>query len=113
MDCIFCKIAQKQIKANIAFENDRVIAFHDLFPQAPTHILIIPKQHYTTLNDVPVEQGAILGELMTTAAQLAQELGFAESGYRVVMNCNADGGQSVYHIHLHLLAGRRLNWPPG
>ena len=113
MDCIFCKIAQKQIKANIAFENDRVIAFHDLFPQAPTHILIIPKQHYTTLNDVPVEQGAILGELMTTAAQLAQELGFAESGYRVVMNCNADGGQSVYHIHLHLLAGRKLTWPPG
>ena len=113
MDCIFCKIAQKQIKANIAFENDRVIAFHDLFPQAPTHILIIPKQHYTTLNDVPVEDGAILGELMTTATQLAKELGFAESGYRVVMNCNADGGQSVYHIHLHLLAGRRLNWPPG
>ncbi len=113
MDCIFCKIAQKQIKANIAFENDRVIAFHDLFPQAPTHILIIPKQHYTTLNDVPVEQGAILGELMTTAAQLAKELDVAESGYRVVMNCNADGGQSVYHIHLHLLAGRRLNWPPG
>lgn len=113
MDCIFCKIAQKQIKANIAFENDRVIAFHDLFPQAPTHILIIPKQHYTTLNDVPVEEGAILGELMTTAAQLAKELDVAESGYRVVMNCNADGGQSVYHIHLHLLAGRRLNWPPG
>ncbi|HNE92091.1 MAG TPA: histidine triad nucleotide-binding protein [Agitococcus sp.] len=113
MDCIFCKIAQKQIKGNIAFENDRVIAFHDLFPQAPTHILIIPKQHYTTLNDVPVEQGAILGELMTTAAQLAKELDVAESGYRVVMNCNADGGQSVYHIHLHLLAGRRLNWPPG
>ncbi|PTQ90053.1 histidine triad nucleotide-binding protein [Agitococcus lubricus] len=113
MDCIFCKIAQKQIKANIVFENERVLAFNDLFPQAPTHILLIPKQHYSTLNDVPATEGAVLGELMTTAAQLATELGLAESGYRVVMNCNADGGQSVYHIHLHLLAGRRLTWPPG
>lgn len=113
MDCLFCKIATKQINANVAFENERVIAFYDLFPQAPTHILIIPKQHYTTLNDVPASEGAILGELMTTASHLAKELGFADSGYRVVMNCNADGGQSVYHIHLHLLAGRRLSWPPG
>ena len=113
MDCLFCKIAAKQIPARIAFENERVIAFHDLFPQAPTHILIIPKAHYTTLNDVPAAEAALVGELVTTASQLAKELDFAEPGYRVVMNCNADGGQSVYHIHLHLLAGRRLNWPPG
>lgn len=113
MDCLFCKIAAKQIPARIAFENERVIAFHDLFPQAPTHILIIPKAHYTTLNDVPAAEAALVGELVTTASQLAKELDFAEAGYRVVMNCNADGGQSVYHIHLHLLAGRRLNWPPG
>ncbi|MDO8331253.1 MAG: histidine triad nucleotide-binding protein [Fluviicoccus sp.] len=113
MDCLFCKIAAKQIPARIAFENERVIAFHDLFPQAPTHILIIPKAHYTTLNDVPASEAALVGELVTTASQLAKELDFAEPGYRVVMNCNADGGQSVYHIHLHLLAGRRLNWPPG
>ena len=99
MDCLFCKIATKQINANVAFENERVIAFYDLFPQAPTHILIIPKQHYTTLNDVPMSEAALLG--------------VADSGYRVVMNCNADGGQSVYHIHLHMLAGRRLSWPPG
>jgi len=113
MDCLFCKIANKAINAKIAFENERVIAFHDLFPQAPVHVLIIPKMHYTTLNDVPMTEGAILGELVTTAAHVAKELGVAESGYRVVMNCNADGGQSVYHIHLHLLAGRRLSWPPG
>lgn len=113
MDCLFCKIANKQLNAKVAFENERVIAFHDLFPQAPTHILVIPKQHYTTLNDVPASESAILGELVATASQLAKDLDFAEAGYRVVMNCNADGGQSVYHIHLHLLAGRRLSWPPG
>ena len=113
MDCIFCKIAGKQIPAKIAFENDRLIAFHDLFPQAPTHLLIIPKVHFTTLNDVPASENALLGEMMTTAAALAKELGVDSSGYRVVMNCNQDGGQSVYHIHLHMLAGRRLNWPPG
>lgn len=113
MDCLFCKIANKNINAKIAFENERVIAFHDLFPQAPTHILIIPKTHYTTLNDVPVNEAALLGELISTATVIAKELDVAESGYRVVMNCNADGGQSVYHIHLHLLAGRRLSWPPG
>ena len=113
MDCLFCKIAHKQIPARIAFENDRLIAFHDLFPQAPSHILIIPKTHFSTLNDVPPGENALLGEMMTAAAALAKELGFEESGYRVVMNCNPDGGQSVYHIHLHMLAGRRLNWPPG
>lgn len=113
MDCLFCKIASKQINARIAFENDRVVAFHDLFPQAPTHVLVIPKAHYSTLNDVPATESALLGELVTTASALAKELGFAEDGYRVVMNCNGDGGQSVYHIHLHLLGGRHLAWPPG
>lgn len=113
MDCIFCKIASKQIAAKVAFENERVIAFHDLFPQAPTHVLVIPKTHYSTLNDVPAGETALLGELMTTATTVAKELGLAEPGYRVVMNCNADGGQSVYHIHLHLLGGRQMAWPPG
>lgn len=113
MDCIFCKIAAGEIPARIAFENERLVAFHDLFPQAPTHLLIIPKQHYATLNDVPASDSALLGEMVSTAAQLARELGVADSGYRVVMNCNQDGGQSVYHIHLHLLAGRQLGWPPG
>ncbi|MFP5429920.1 MAG: histidine triad nucleotide-binding protein [Gammaproteobacteria bacterium] len=113
MDCIFCKIAAGEIPARIAFENERLVAFHDLFPQAPTHLLIIPKQHYATLNDVPASDSAVLGEMVSTATQLARELGVADSGYRVVMNCNPDGGQSVYHIHLHLLAGRQLGWPPG
>jgi len=113
MDCIFCKIARKEIPGRIAYENERVIAFHDLFPAAPTHVLIIPKTHYSTLNEVPPEQDALLGELMGTASRLAAELGIAESGFRLVMNCNPDGGQSVYHIHLHLLGGRKLGWPPG
>lgn len=113
MDCIFCKIATHEVPARVAFENDRLIAFHDLFPQAPTHVLIIPKTHYTTMNDVPASESALLGEMMSTATTIAQELGVDESGYRVVMNCNKDGGQSVYHIHLHMLAGRQLGWPPG
>jgi histidine triad (HIT) family protein len=113
MDCLFCKIAAHTIPARVAFENERLIAFHDLFPQAPVHILIIPKAHYTTLNDVPAADSALLGEMMSTATHLARELGVDKNGYRVVMNCNPDGGQSVYHIHLHLLAGRQLGWPPG
>lgn len=112
-DCIFCKIAQHEVNARILFENERVVAFHDLFPTAPSHFLIIPKQHYSTLNDVPASDSALLGELMTTASHLAAEHGFADDGYRVVMNCNQNGGQSVYHIHLHVLAGRKLAWPPG
>lgn len=112
-DCIFCKIARREVNAQILFENDRVVAFNDLFPAAPTHLLVIPKQHYSTLNDVPASEAALLGELMTTAAQLAREHGFDDDGYRVVMNCNQNGGQSVYHIHLHVLAGRKLTWPPG
>lgn len=112
-DCIFCKIARHEVNSRIVFENERVVAFHDLFPAAPTHLLIIPKQHFTTLNDVPASEAALLGELITTSTALAKEHNLADDGYRVVMNCNQDGGQSVYHIHLHLLAGRRLSWPPG
>lgn len=112
-DCIFCKIARHEVPSRIVFENERLLAFHDLFPAAPTHILLIPKTHYTTLNDVPASEAVVLGELMTAAAQIARDNGFADDGYRVVMNCNSDGGQSVYHIHLHLLAGRKLTWPPG
>lgn len=112
-DCIFCKIAHHEVNSRIVFENERLVAFHDLFPAAPTHLLIIPKVHYSTLNDVPAGESALLGEMMTTAARLAGELGLADDGYRVVMNCNQNGGQSVYHIHLHLLAGRKLTWPPG
>ena len=112
-DCIFCKIARHEVNSRVVFENERLVAFHDLFPAAPTHLLIIPKTHYSTLNDVPASDAALLGEMVTTATQLAREHGLAEDGYRLVMNCNQDGGQSVYHIHLHLLGGRKLSWPPG
>ncbi len=112
-DCIFCKIAQHDINANIVYENEHIIAFKDLFPQAPVHLLIIPKHHYATLNDVPPEQAPLLGALISTAQRLASEQGLAENGYRLVMNCNQHGGQSVYHLHLHLLGGRPMMWPPG
>lgn len=113
MDCIFCKIANKEVQSRIVFENERLVAFHDLFPASPTHILIIPKQHFSTLNDVPASEAALLGEMVSVASQIAKDEDIAEDGYRVVMNCNPNGGQSVYHIHLHLLGGRKLGWPPG
>lgn len=112
-DCIFCKIVNKELPAEIAYEDDKVLAFKDLSPQAPTHLLIIPKKHISTMNDIQEEDAALVGHIKLTAAKLAKDLGFAEAGYRVVMNCNEDGGQTVYHIHLHLLAGRSLAWPPG
>lgn len=113
MTCIFCKIAAGEIPANVVYQDSDVIAFNDLNPQAPHHVLVIPKKHYTTLNDVPTEESAILGRLASTATHIAKTLGIADDGYRVVMNCNSDGGQSVYHIHLHLLGGRHMTWPPG
>ena len=107
------RIIRREIPADIVFENDELIAFRDISPQAPVHILFVPKRGFATLNDVPATESALLGEMMATATRLAGELGVADSGYRVVMNCNGEGGQSVYHIHLHLLAGRQLGWPPG
>lgn len=112
-DCIFCKIVNKELPAEIAYEDDKVLAFKDLSPQAPTHLLIIPKKHISTMNAIQEDDVALIGHIKLTAAKLAKDLGFAEAGYRVVMNCNEDGGQTVYHIHLHLLAGRSLAWPPG
>ena len=112
-DCIFCKIASGAIPATLVHDSERVVAFRDLNPQAPQHLLVIPRRHIATLNDLTAEDGALSGELIEVARQLAAELGLAESGYRLVFNCNADGGQSVYHIHLHLLGGRSLRWPPG
>lgn len=113
MECIFCKIVSNEIPAQIVHETEDVIAFNDLNPQAPHHILIIPKKHYSTINDVPMDEGIVFGKLIGVAAQIAMSLGIKEDGYRVVMNCNSDGGQSVYHIHLHLLGGRHMTWPPG
>ena len=113
MSCLFCKINQQEIPADIIFEDDIVTAFHDITPQAPTHILIIPKKHIATLNDMGEGDREILGHMAFAAKSIASKLGFAENGYRTVMNCNSDGGQTVFHIHMHLLAGRGLSWPPG
>lgn len=112
-DTIFDKIIRREIPAQIVFEDDHVLAFKDVNPQAPVHVLFIPKTPIATLNDIAPEQAELVGRLVLAAAAYAKQEGFAENGYRTVFNCNQDGGQSVYHIHLHLLAGRRMAWPPG
>ncbi len=113
MSCLFCKIARAEIETDYLYESEHVIAFRDIHPQAPQHILIIPRQHIASLNDLEPDNGYLITEMVLAARTLASELGFAESGYRILMNCNDDGGQTVYHIHLHLLGGRRMHWPPG
>lgn len=111
--CIFCRIAAGSIPAKIAYEDDAVFAFHDIDPRAPVHVLVIPRQHVASINDLAATHGELVGKLALTAKRLAHELGVSESGYRLVMNCGPDAGQSVDHIHLHLLGGRPLKWPPG
>ncbi len=112
-DTLFGKIIRREIPADIVYEDDHILAFRDIAPAAPTHILFIPKEFIATLNDARADQAELLGRLMLAAADYAKAQGLAEDGYRVVMNCNRHGGQSVYHIHLHLLAGRHMSWPPG
>lgn len=112
-ETIFTKIIRREIPADIVFEDEHVLAFRDIAPKAPVHVLFIPKRPIATLNDAAPTDAELLGRLMLAAAAWAKAQGFAEEGYRVVMNCNADGGQTVFHIHLHLLAGRALTWPPG
>ncbi len=112
-DCLFCKIIDKEIPSDIIYEDDKVIAFSDIDPKAPQHKLIIPRQHISTVNDLTPENNELVGHMMGVAKKLAAELGIDEKGYRLVMNCNDNGGQMVYHIHLHLLGGRRMTWPPG
>ncbi len=112
-DCIFCKIANGEIKTEFVYQDDAVVAFRDLNPQAPHHILCIPRQHVATTNDFQPEQAALIGKLVLAAARIAKQLGVAEDGYRTVMNCNRGAGQTVFHVHLHLLAGRQMHWPPG
>jgi len=111
MECIFCKIANKIIPSEIVFESDKVLAFKDINPQAPVHIVIIPKDHISTLNDVV--DFSIYEGIFKAIKQIVDKNGFAEKGYRIVANCNKDGGQTVFHIHFHLLAGRYMEWPPG
>jgi len=112
-DCLFCRMVAGEIQPDVVFQDEHLLAFRDIDPQAPVHILIVPKRHIATLDDLTDADEPLVGHLVTTAARLARQEGIADSGYRTVLNCNADGGQEVFHIHLHLLGGRRLGWPPG
>ena len=112
-DCLFCKIINREIPASIVYEDDRILAFNDIDPQATTHVLVVPKVHIATLNDLQPGDDAIVGEVVRRAAAIAKERGIDASGYRTVFNTNRDALQSVFHIHLHLIGGRRLAWPPG
>ena len=112
-DCLFCKIAGRETAADVVYEDERLVAFHDVAPRAPTHVLIVPRRHVSTLNDLTAADDDMIGAMVRLAARVAAERGHAEAGYRTVFNCNAAAGQSVFHIHLHLLAGRDLAWPPG
>lgn len=109
---IFDKIINKEIPADIIYEDDKALAFKDINPQAPVHFLVIPKTPIATINDINEQNAELVGHLYVVAAKVAKEMGFAEDGYRAVMNCNQNGGQTVYHIHLHVLAGKPLGWPP-
>ncbi len=112
-DCLFCRLANHEIPASIVYEDERVLAFNDINPQAPTHVLVIPKRHIASLNEIGVEDDQILGELVRRAAAIAKDRGLAAGGFRTVFNTNRDAGQTVFHIHLHLLGGRSMTWPPG
>lgn len=109
---LFTKIIKREIPANIVFENDEVIAFEDISPKAPVHILVVPKKHIATINDAGVEDAELLGKVILAAAEIAKSKGIAERGYRLVINCNEEGGQSVFHIHCHLIGGKKLSWNP-
>ncbi|NOY70845.1 MAG: histidine triad nucleotide-binding protein [Gammaproteobacteria bacterium] len=112
-DCLFCRMVAKEIEPDVVYETKRVLAFKDLNPQGPVHILIIPKEHIPTINELKETHVQIAGEMMLAAQVVADQLGVAEKGFRLVMNCNKHGGQSVYHLHMHLIGGRQLDWPPG
>ena len=112
-DCLFCRIAAHQIPARVVYEDGTFIAIEDINPQAPLHLLVIPKAHIATLNDLTPESDALVGEMIRRAAALARDRGYHERGFRTIFNTNREAGQTVFHIHLHLLAGRSLTWPPG
>jgi histidine triad (HIT) family protein len=113
MPCIFCEIVAGRIPARMVHSDDRIVAFHDIKPQAPTHVLLIPRKHITSLLDLAPEDDALAGALVRQARDIARDMGLGARGFRLVMNCGDDSGYSVYHVHLHLLGGRRLAWPPG
>ncbi len=113
IDCLFCKIVAGEIPADIIHETETTVAFRDINPQAPTHVLIIPRKHIATINDIDDEDREIVGSLYTAARDIAAAEGIADEGYRVIMNCNEGAGQTVFHLHLHLIGGRQMTWPPG
>lgn len=113
MDCIFCKIISGKVNSRKVYEDDLIYAFEDINPQAPVHILIVPKKHIPTLLDMKAKDKPLMGHLYMTANKIAKDKGIADRGFRTLMNCNPESGQTVYHIHLHLLGGRRMHWPPG
>jgi histidine triad (HIT) family protein len=113
MSCLFCKIVAGEIPSKRIHEDDHLVAFEDINPQAPVHVLVIPKRHIATLNDLAPGDDSLVGEMVRRGAAIAKERGYADRGYRTVLNCNSDAGQTVFHIHLHLLAGRHFTWPPG
>lgn len=112
-DCIFCKIANKEIPSQIVFENDEIIAFNDLNPQAPHHYLFIPKKHFVSISEVEDQDSELMGKILREMSRFADQKGLSEKGFRIVNNTGADGGQTVFHIHFHLLGGRSMKWPPG
>ena len=112
-DCLFCRIVRKEIPASVIYEDEDVLAFNDINPQAPVHALVIPKRHIATLNDLSSQDDALAGQMIRRAASIARDQGYADRGFRTVFNTNAGAGQTVFHIHLHVLAGRDLTWPPG
>ncbi|MCU7916194.1 MAG: histidine triad nucleotide-binding protein [Candidatus Thiodiazotropha sp. (ex Gloverina cf. vestifex)] len=112
-DCLFCKFVSGEIKPDTVYEDDDVLAFRDINPQAPTHILVVPKHHIATLDDLQLKDDALIGKLYLAAQKIAKQEGIDEAGYRTVINCNEQAGQTVFHIHLHLLGGRSMTWPPG
>ena len=113
MTCLFCQIANKEIPATICYEDDDVVVFDDISPKAPCHKLIIPRKHIANLNELTEADYGLMGKLLHTAQRIAESLGCEKTGYRVVTNCNEDAGQTVFHLHFHLLGGRQLHWPPG
>jgi histidine triad (HIT) family protein len=112
-DCLFCKIAKREIPASIVYEDGDLVAFNDINPQAPLHALIVPKRHIASLNTLTAADDGLIGAMARCAAKLAADRGYADHGFRTVFNTNADAGQTVFHVHMHVLAGRRFNWPPG
>ena len=113
MSCLFCRVIAGEVPSRKVYEDESMVAFHDINPQAPVHVLVVPRKHVATLNDLAPEDSALIGDMMRRAAAIAKDLGIDAGGYRTVFNCNRDAGQSVYHIHLHLLGGRPMHWPPG